>query len=198
MKDGTYIAFIVLMGFGAILALGLVDAKRIIRSDGSRVILKKNPSLWSELYGLWETLRFNPYVVLLFPMFWSSNWFYPYQTNSINGAYFNMRTRGLNGFLYWGAQILAAAILGPLLDLKSFRRTVRAKAALVGLFVLTMAIWGGGYAWQKKYTREDVLIKELGGTFTPWDWTHEGYVAPMFLYIFYGLYDGLWQGTVYW
>lgn len=198
IKDGTYIAFIVLMGFGAFLALLLVNADKVIRHDGSRVILKKNPSLKSEIIGLWDTLRFNPYVLLLFPMFWSSNWFYAYQMNGVNGAYFNTRTKALNGLLYWFAQILSALFLGPLLDLKYFRRSVRAKASLILLFAVTMAIWGGGFAWQKQYTRASVLPPNKGGTFDAWDWTHRGYVGPMFLYIFYGMYDGVWQGCVYW
>lgn len=30
------------------------------------------------------------------------------------------------------------------------------------------------------------------------DWTTNGYVGPMFLYIFYGLYDAAWQTSIYW
>ena len=198
VKDGTYIAFIVLMAFGAVLALMLCDGTKIIRSDGTRVVMKKNPSWKSELIGLWDTIKFDPYVILLFPMFFSSNWFYTYQQNAINAAYFNTRTKPLNGFLYWFAQIIGAMILGPLLDLKYFRRSIRAKASLVGLFIVTMAIWGGGYAWQKRYTRADVVTPDDGGDWKGWDWTTPGFVGPMFLYFFYGLYDALWQGCVYW
>ncbi|KAJ5129571.1 uncharacterized protein N7515_005610 [Penicillium bovifimosum] len=194
VSDGTYIAFIVLMFAGAVLALFLCDADKVVRTDGSRVILMKQPSWKTEFIGLWDTIRAEPWIVLLFPMFWSSNWFYTYQQNAINGAYFNTRTKALNGFLYWFAQIVAAVIIGPLLDIERVRRTVRAKAALVSLFVLTVAIWGGGYAWQKKYTRETVAQKD----FVPWDWETKGYVGPMFLYFFYGMYDAVWQGIVYW
>ncbi|KAF3388435.1 hypothetical protein F1880_003719 [Penicillium rolfsii] len=199
VSDGTYIAFIVLMFFGACLALFICDADKIVREDGSRVILMKSPSWWTEIYGLWETVKAEPYIILLFPMFWSSNWFYTYQQNGINGAYFDTRTKALNGFLYWFAQIVAAVIIGPLLDFEGVRRSVRAKIAFAVLFVLTMVIWGGGYAWQKHYTREDVGKDAIAaGTFTPWDWTTKGYVGPMFLYFFYGMYDAVWQGVVYW
>lgn len=182
------------MFFGAVLALFLCDADKIVRSDGSRVILKQSPSWRTEFVGLWTTIRDNPYIVLLFPMFWSSNWFYTYQQNAINAAHFGTRTKALNGFLYWFAQIVAAVIMGPLLDLERFRRSVRAKAALIFLFVITMVVWGGGYAWQKGYTRESVSAPD----FVPTDWTHSGYVGPMFLYFFYGMYDAFWQGIVYW
>ena len=101
----------------------------------------------------------EPFVVLLFPMFFSSNWFYVYQQNSVNGAYFNTRTKALNGLLYWLAQIIAAVIWGYLLDRENVRRTTRAKGAWVALFVLTFVIWGGGYAFEKTYTRETVVLK---------------------------------------
>lgn len=195
VQSSTYIAFIVLMGFGAILAIMLVDGNKVIRSDGSKVILKQNPSLMTELYGLWETIRFDPWLIFLFPMFWSSNWFYTYQMSVVNGAIFNIRTRALNSFLYWLAQILAAIVMGPLLDLKYFRRSVRAKASLVLLLAVTMAIYGGGYAWQKGYTRHSV--SEDAG-YVPWDWTHSEFLGPMFLYLFYGAYDALYQGCAYW
>lgn len=182
---------------GACLALFLCDADKIVRPDGSRVILRKHPSWKTEIVGLWETIRSEPWIILLFPMFWSSNWFYTYQQNAINGAYFNTRTKALNGFLYWFAQIVAAVIIGPLLDLEKVRRSVRAKAALVILFILTVVIWGSGYAWQKKYTRDDVNPK-IHPEFKGWDWETKGYVGPMFLYFFYGMYDAIWQGVVYW
>jgi hypothetical protein len=197
VTDGTYIAFIILMFIGALLALLLCNASDIIRPDGTRVILMKHPSWQSELIGLYETIRFEPFVILLFPMFWSSNWFYVYQQNSINGAHFDTRTKALNSLLYYLAQIIAAVIWGYCLDIEGVRRSVRAKAALGVLFVLTMAIWGGGYAYEMGYTRQTVDPK-LNPSFIPTDWTTPGYVGPMFLYIFYGFYDAAWQASVYW
>ncbi|KAH8885253.1 MFS general substrate transporter [Thozetella sp. PMI_491] len=194
VSDGTYIGFIVLMFFGAILALLLCNAEDVVRKDGSRVILMKNPTWQSELYGLYETLRFEPFVILLFPMFFCSNWFYTYQFNAVNGAYFNTRTKPLNSLLYWTAQIIAAAIWGYALDSERLSRSMRAKIALGVLFVLTFAIWGGGYSFEKTYTRETVAAEDFHFT----DWTDSNYVGLMFLYMFYGLFDAAWQATVYW
>jgi H+/Cl- antiporter ClcA len=189
VNDGTYIAFIILMAVGAVLALFLANAKDVIRDDGSRVVLMKNPTWSSEFMGLYETFKFEPMVVLLFPMFFSSNWFYTYQQNAVNGSHFDTRTKALNSCLYYLAQIFGALILGYALDIESVSRSVRARMCLVMLFASTMVIWGGGYAFQKQYTRADV------GTA---DWTSSEYVGPMFLYIFYGLFDSLWQCSVYW
>jgi hypothetical protein len=129
-------------------------------------------------------------------MFFASNWFYAYQFNGINAARFNLRTAALNNVLYYIMQIVGAFIFGYALDLDNVRRSVRARGAWVALFVLTFAIWGGGYAFQKGYTRADVDPKS--GTLKPLDWTSSGYIGPMFLYMFYGFYDAAWQTCVYW
>lgn len=186
VNDGTYIGFMVLTFIGLILAWGLVDAGQIVRADGSRVVLMMHPSWQSEILGLWEVLRTDTYIVLLFPMFFASNWFYTYHFSVYNLAKFNVRTRALNNVLYWTSQMIAAIIIGFALDIKTVRRSIKAKAALAGLFVLTMVIWGGGYAWQKQFTRAETSPKD----YVKMDWTSSGYIGPMFLYMFYGLFDG--------
>lgn len=194
VSDGTYIGFIVLTACGAALSWSLVDADAVVRSDGSHVILMKNPTWKTELFGMWETFLTDPYIVLLFPMFFASNWFYTYQFNGVNLALFNTRTRALNNTLYWSSQILGAFIFGYALDIARFRRTTRAKAVWAALFAITMVIWGGGYDLQKQYTRASVGT----GDYVAMDWSSSGYVGPMFLYIFYGVYDAAWQTCVYW
>ena len=186
VSDGTYIGFMVLTFIGACLAWTLIDARNVVRSDGSRVILMKHPSWQSEIWGLWETLRNDVWIVLLFPMFISSNWFYTYQFNDFNSARFNIRTRALNNVLYWTCQIIGAYLFGYGLDIKRIRRSIKARIVWGVLLVLTFAIWGGGYAFQKQYTRGETAPKDSPRK----DWTDGGYVGPMFLYMFYGFYDG--------
>lgn len=204
MSIGTYIGFLVLTFVGGILAWTLVDAKAVVRSDGSRVILMKHPTFKSELIGLYETLKTDPYVILLFPMFFASNWFYTYQFNGVNLPEFNTRTRALNNVLYWTMQIVGAWVFGNALDFNKFKRTTRAKLAWLSLFVLTFAIWGGGYAFQTTYTRAgyDAAVaaaKAKGEVYSGGlDWSESGYIGPMFLFMFYGFYDAAWQTAVYW
>ena len=73
VSDGTYIGFMVLTFVGACLSWTLVDAKQVVRRDGSRIILMKQPTWKTEILGLWATLWNDPYVILLFPMFFASN-----------------------------------------------------------------------------------------------------------------------------
>ena len=198
VTDGTYAAFIALMFLGAIVAVSLCNAGKVIREDGSKVILMKNPSWWSELRGLWETLESDPWIVLLFPIFFSSNTFYTYQFNGFNGAGFNTRTRSLNNLLYWLSQIMGAWVFGYALDYKGIRRTVRSRVCFVALTALTFAIWGGGYAWQKTQPPRSVISRDDYDGHA--DLTDGGkrYVGPMFLFMFYGFYDAAWQTAIYW
>ena len=182
------------MAVGFLLAWTLVDPSKVVREDGSHVIIMKHPTWKSEILGLFETLKTDSYVVLLFPMFLASNWFYTYHFNGINAAYFNTRTRALNGVLYYIMQIVGAWIFGYALDLKVASRSTKARAVMVVLFVLTMAIWGGGLKFERRYTRADAAAD----SWVPKDFTDSGYVGPMFLYMFYGFYDAVWQTTVYW
>lgn len=150
----------------------------------------KNPTYKSELLGLWQTLRTDSHIILLFPMFLASNWFYGYQFNSVNGSYFNIRTRSLNSLLYWLMQMVGAFFFGAIQDTKYLSRSARAKVLFAVLFAITMGVWGGGYAFQKDFTRETV-----DGSV---DWTDSGYIGPMFLYMFYGFYDAGFQTSSYW
>jgi MFS family permease len=197
VSDGTYIGFLILTLIGAGLALTLANAKDIIRSDGSRVILMKNPTWKSEFSGLVNVFISDPYIVFLFPMFFASNFFYGYQFNAVNGRKFNTRTAALNNVLYWSMQIVGAYIFGYCLDYQGIRRSIKARLVWVALLAFTMAVWGGGYAFQKTYTREEVdpaLVPDP----PVYDWTTPGYIGPMFLYMFYGVYDAAFQTSVYW
>lgn len=190
VDNATYIAFMVLMAVGFVLAWAIAESKYIIREDGSRVITIKNPTWQSEFKGLLETIRTDYYIVLMFPMFLASNWFNGYQFNSVNGSYFNIRTRSLNNLLYWLSQMIGAVCFGQSLDMKWFSRPVRARINLCLLFAITMGIWGGGYAFQKQFTRSSVTPTK--------DFKDSGYVGPMFLFIFYGFFDASFQTCTYW
>jgi len=128
------------------------------------------------------------------PLFFSANVFYSYQQNEVNGKTFNIRTRSLNGALYWIAQMIGGLVIGLILDMPWFNRNMRARIGWAVLIVTGMAIWGGGYAfqlWENKRIAQG-LIQDI-------DYT-QGNIStgPIILYIFYGGYDALWQGFAYW
>jgi UDP-N-acetylmuramyl pentapeptide phosphotransferase/UDP-N-acetylglucosamine-1-phosphate transferase len=85
-------------------------------------------------------------------------------------------------------------MMGYILDRKSVSRRVRAFGgwAILLVFVFFVHIWA--YFYQKEYTRETVPPGEAFriDIFSP------GYTGKIFLYIFCGFLDAMWQTTAYW
>lgn len=193
-NDGTFIAFIVLMCSGVVIASFMLPMSKVWKSDGTRVVTVKQPHWKDEIIQLGKLLIHEPMILFLFPMFFSSNWFYAYQFNDFNAGRFNLRTRSLNSLLYWFCQMVGAILMGSILDLKWFNRKSRAKIGFVFLMVMSLAIWGGGLKFQLEFTREDVKEEK----FVPLDFKSGSYIGPMFLYMFYGCYDAFFQNYVLW
>ena len=170
------------------------NAKDIERADGSHVVLPEKVGWTSGTVNLMRRLKTDMYIIALFPLFFSSNYFFPYQLNDINLAVFNVRTRALNNTLFWASEIPGAYAAGYTLDAKLLNRPTRVKVALGGLLLTVMSIWGSGYAWQTKYTRPQTSSPD----FVKVDLTDPEYIAPMFLMIAYGFFDGVWQTSIYW
>jgi len=189
--NGTYIGFLILTLIGVALAPLMANPGRVIRTDGTKVTLPRHPSWKTEFYSLFIALKTDPMVVLLFPMFVASNYFYTWQQNDYNAALFNIRTRALNAFVYWAAQIFGSMFLGYcILDRSQYRRRTRAFTgwAIVTAMVFAVHIWG--YMYQKNYTRTNLP--------TQIDFKSSAYPAHAWLYIFCGLLDAMWQTFVYW
>jgi hypothetical protein len=77
------IVFLVLSFTGVILPLFLADPYKIIRTDGTMVTPIRHPSWKTEFVSLFVALRTDPWIVLLFPMFFSSNYFYTWRKSNI-------------------------------------------------------------------------------------------------------------------
>ncbi|KAJ7162543.1 MFS general substrate transporter [Mycena crocata] len=195
VKNGTYIGFLILTVIGAGIPLLMVDPKKMIRTDGTRLTIARNPSWKVELFGLYVALKSDPMILFLFPMFLASNWFYTWQFNEFNGVLFNIRTRSLNSMLYWSSQIVGSLIMAVVLDMKNVRRRVRAFIGWGMVFVMVFVVHGWAYTYQKDYTRAslDLIAPE-----DRIDFSDKEYVGKVFLYIFCGLLDAMWQTSVYW
>ncbi|KAG5651846.1 hypothetical protein H0H81_007222 [Sphagnurus paluster] len=172
----------------------MADPNKMIRTDGTKVTTNRHPSWKAEFVGLWVALTTDPMIVLLFPMFFASNWFYTWQFNDYNGAIFNIRARALNNLVYWIAQIFGSMAIGTLLDQKRFTRRIRAFSGWTVLFAFVFIIHIWGYFYQRQYTRPAVPLADAKRL----DIFDKGYTGKIFLYIFCGLLDAMWQTTAYW
>ncbi|PLW35516.1 hypothetical protein PCANC_13547 [Puccinia coronata f. sp. avenae] len=191
VSNGVYIGFLIITLIGTCLTFTLAPPSSITRTDGSLVTVERNPTWKHELRGMLRLLTQDPTVLLLFPFFWASNWFYTYQFNDYNLALFNLRTRSLNALLYWLSQIFGSGLFGLLLDFqRAFNRQQRARIGWAVLTVVIFIVWGLGWAVQKDYER--------GTLTTKMDWNDSGYLDRVWLYIFYGITDSMWQTYAYW
>ncbi|XP_027368426.1 UNC93-like protein 1 [Abrus precatorius] len=166
-------------------------ASKVVRDDGSKCtnILYSNVS--TECLEILK-LFFNWKMLLLVPAAWSSNFFYPYQFNNVNGVLFNLRTRGLNSVCYWGAQMLGSVGIGYIMDFSFKSRRVRGLVGIGVVAIIGSVIWGGALANQLSYSSND-LPEKL-------DFKYSGshFAGPFVLYFCFGLLDAIFQSMVYW
>ncbi|CCM06482.1 uncharacterized protein FIBRA_08751 [Fibroporia radiculosa] len=194
--NGTYIGFLVLTLLGVTIPMLMANPKNMLRSDGTKVMTVRHPSWKTELYGLWVTLRTDTTVILLFPMFFASNWFYTWQFNDYNAALFTIRGRALNNLVYWLSQIVGSVGIGFLLDQKGLTRRFRAFAGWGSLFIMVFIVHIWAYFYQRDYTRATIAVETTDND--KMDIYDKAYVGRIWLYIFCGMLDAMWQTTAYW
>ncbi|KIJ67802.1 hypothetical protein HYDPIDRAFT_25272 [Hydnomerulius pinastri MD-312] len=183
------IGFLVLSLSSLAIPILMVDPGTVIRADGSRVVLKSHPSWRTEIANIWRTLRDDPAILLLFPMFFASNYFYIWQFNDYNSALFDIRARALNNLVHWLAQIFGSIAIGTMiLDNTSLKRRSRAYLGWGVLVVIAFGVHG----WAT-YTRASIP-----DTASKMDIYDEAFPAYCILMASFGLFDALWQTTVYW
>lgn len=193
VTNSTYIALMIIMLIGWLMGLLICSPSRIRLAQLHKAVETEKHTI----RGAFETAVRTVCkwrVLCMMPLFFSANVFYSYQQNQVNGQTFNIRSRSLNGALYWIAQMLGGLFIGMILDMPWFSRPMRARIGWATVFVTGMVIWGGGYQFQKwqNIRHAKKLIQDV-------DYMDGSLSAgPMFLYIFYGAYDALWQGFAYW
>ncbi|KAI0785941.1 MFS general substrate transporter [Abortiporus biennis] len=191
--NGTYVGFLVLTLIGVLIPMLMANPNNMFRDDGTKVVYHRHSSLRTAIWGLWTTLRNDPYIILLFPMFFASNWFYTWQFNDYNSALFNIRARSLNNLVYWIAQIVGSLSIALLLDFQRLTARLRAYFAwsILLMMVFIVNIWA--YFYQRDYTRASVAAITV-----KIDIRDREYIGRLWLYIFCGLLDAMWQTLVYW
>lgn len=196
LGNGTYGAFVAITFVAGCGTWLLKDPASVIRTDGSRVIVPKSTTWKLEFVGLYKLLRSHPWVFFLFPMFFTSNFFYGYENQAFNGHLFNLRTRALNSLLFWLAQMVGALLMSAMVDNVRWQRKTRAWVGWVATFSVVFVVWGGSYAMQTRYSRSFLPAEFADGGM---DFTAgRAFVGPCFLYLFSGFMDAIWQCYTYW
>lgn len=187
VSTGTYTAFVVIMLCGVVFSIFLAPPSKVVRPDGTRVAMPKATHWTTELKGVLLIVK-EWRILALSPAFLASNWFYAYQFR-VNAVYFDASARALNDLMYWAFQIVGSLMIGLLLDYQGMRRRNRGILALGIMFLILMAIWAGGFAFQLTFDNDYD---------SPKHWTTPGFGGPFVLYLLYGFADSLYQSYLYW
>jgi len=99
VSNAVYATFVAIMVFAVILALLLIrDLKTIVRDDGTHLAKFEKPSFSRALRDLRSLLTDWKIILLIIPMFVAEMCLAVVTT--LNGYYFNLRTRSLNNILF--------------------------------------------------------------------------------------------------
>lgn len=176
----VYIVFIVIQVLAAVAALALlVQPSTVVRSDGRKLAIFKPPTLKNEWQGFLEMIKDHRFMMLL-PAIFVAEMALALQS-SINGYFFNLRTRSLNNVAFNGIQIPASLALSYLLD--SPRFGLRRTRALLGISVagaVTLGICSAEAAWLVQHK----LDRSVPGPST--DWTDPAFPGAFVIYAIYG------------
>ena len=191
----SYCVFIGVMIFGsALAAVCIVDPSQVVKEDGSRVVVTPPKSPREEFSDV-AAVIFDKNMLLLFALFFGSNFFYTYMFDGVNGFMFNLRTRGLNSALYWAAQMAGAIFIGWVLDNKKYALGKRALIGLTILAVFMNVVYAMGcyleYGVLDGFSKDHPMVD-------PIDFSEARFAYPFIVFVLYGLGDSMIQAYAYW
>lgn len=192
VSTGVYLAFLIIMLTAVVTSWLLLPPHLVVRGDGTVVKIEAAITPKQEFKEMWALLK-DWRMIALFPMFFSSNYFYAYQ-GAITTALFNGRTRALVSLLTGVGSILGSIVIGQLTDNLPFGRRKRALCATAFVTVLNCVIWVCGLVFQVQFTRANTSVR---GEDIPWDWSVGVSTGPILLLLAYYLADAMFQGLAY-
>eukprot|EP01056_Protomagalhaensia_sp_Gyna25_P005164 Protomagalhaensia_sp_Gyna_25__5163@NODE_60_length_5841_cov_193_739573_g44_i0_p2_GENE_NODE_60_length_5841_cov_193_739573_g44_i0NODE_60_length_5841_cov_193_739573_g44_i0_p2_ORF_typecomplete_len502_score83_04UNC93/PF05978_16/7e25UNC93/PF05978_16/2_2e03UNC93/PF05978_16/31MFS_1/PF07690_16/6_1e20MFS_1/PF07690_16/5_8e02PUCC/PF03209_15/5_8e02PUCC/PF03209_15/0_0038_NODE_60_length_5841_cov_193_739573_g44_i032984803 len=198
-NTASYFTFVALMALGSFaVPLVIVSPEKVKKVDGTQVEFTKGNNAIDEIKGALKVVT-NKYMLLLTVFFIASNWFYTYQFNFVNGSLFTIRTRGFNAALYWAAQMLAAYVIGILMDAESMSKRSRAVATWAFVTVSFAVTWAltmwVQYGFEGGYDK-DWPLAEHGELIDFKDSKRGGLL--IFSYVTMGWSDAALQAFAYW
>ncbi|GAC98514.1 hypothetical protein PHSY_006108 [Pseudozyma hubeiensis SY62] len=189
VKTTTYIAFFAVIMVGVASTWTLLPPSRVVRTDGTLVKVEKSNTARQEIAALLSTLKKRE-ILLLLPMFFASNFFYPYQ-GSIAFKTFDSATRSVNGVVKAVGQIVGALILGFLLDKLPMGRRNRGLVGLAVTASFTIIAYSWGVKYQIPITRATHWERKI-------NYHDSTFAEPMSIFILYDIGDAFYQGLAYW
>lgn len=173
---GVYTAIIIIQLTSIVTSWLVLPPHLVVRGDGTMVEIQASLGPKQEVKEFIRMFR-DWRMLALFPMFFSSNYFYSYQ-GAITTFLFNGRTRALVALLTGLGSIVGSIIIGLLTDVLPFSRRKRSLIASFIVFLMVCGVWGGGVAFQLDFKRGDKILR---GKLLPWDWSDSPAGGPIVL-----------------
>lgn len=187
VSTGVYLVFVIIMLTAIFTSWLVLPPNLVVRSDGTVAELQPVLPMREELSHFFNLFR-DWRMLMLFPMFFTSNYFYAYQ-GSIIAHMFNAPTRALASLVTNVGAVLGALVIGFVLDLSPGSRRQRAIVAWCVVLFLQLLVWSGGVAWQVQFKRD--------GPNMMMDMTDRKAIGPLFLLLGYYIADACYQGLAY-
>ncbi|KIW29497.1 uncharacterized protein PV07_05310 [Cladophialophora immunda] len=193
VSNAVYTVFIVIMCMAIVIALVfIISPRKVVRDDGTHIAIFTQPRVMDEIKGL--IMWFTDFKILaLIPGIFVAEMNLAL-LSSINGYYFNLRTRSLNNVMFQFIMMPCPLLLAYVMDtsyIKSRRTRGMIGAVIVG--TICLATNAGLAAW---ITKNDVNRQ----THTPpgVDWSDSGFGAGFVLYLLSGIIYATYQIVVQW
>ncbi|KAH8694054.1 major facilitator superfamily domain-containing protein [Talaromyces proteolyticus] len=183
----VYVVFVVIQVLAMVMSLFLlVRPAKIVRSDGTNIAVFQTPTLKKELIGVLEMIKDYRFMMLL-PAIFVAEMALALQS-SLNGYFFNLRTRSLNNVAFNFIQIPASIGMTFILDNPRFG--LRKTRALIGISVMsaiTLGICSAEAAWLTQHH----IDRNKAGPST--DWTDSAFAGAFVIYVIYGSVYSIYQ-----
>ncbi|KAH7333477.1 major facilitator superfamily domain-containing protein [Rhexocercosporidium sp. MPI-PUGE-AT-0058] len=192
LPTSVFIVIIAVQAVGVLCTALLVSPSTIKRNDG-RSIARFKASTWTGDVKAMLRNIFTRKLLLLAPAFIASQTFMSFM-GSLNGFYFDSRTRTLNNVIYWTSALISWGFIAFLCDSKLIgRRRARALIAAGVVASCLVAVWTA-VIWFLISHPIDRHKKPLGT-----DWTNTLKAVPLLvIWVFMGGSWAMFQGYIVW
>lgn len=180
----TYLVFVALQCLSVPMALLLSPPEKVVRGDGTRVVIRAERSFRAEMRALWRVSRRRD-VLLLLPVFWAA--YFNQYTGNFQTYYFGVRARALIGFVSNFGTLLSSQLMSSLLDYKGLAVKKRIAVGFYYVIVLHVVAWVYGWVVQEKYTANPPSL----------DWADKGFVEGFFVLLLWDFARQALQNWLY-
>ncbi|KAL1301939.1 hypothetical protein AAFC00_002398 [Neodothiora populina] len=174
-----------------IAALCIVDPADVVRDEGTHLAIFHQPSIKEEIVGILHVLADKRVIFLLPAMFVAEMCLA--LISSVNGFYFNLRTRSLNNLLFQVIMIPTPMALAWIIDNK--RLSSRRMKGFLGsriMGLITVGATAGLLGW--------IINNGIDASQPPpgIDWTDPRFASAFILYLLFGIIYASFQICVQW